>query len=364
MTHAIELPTPFEDVNELAQSFASRVDEERLMLPNAQAIPVGEWVRFAVTLGDGSAALSGLGRCSDCIDRGHEHAPEHRFDVVLDALELEEMAQVYFERILMARQAQAGGDPVTGQVDLDEEEISVEAPEFTESAHFDDGPTQTATADQLAAMGEASVELDDLGGWEEGDGSSPSAPPPVPAGARSSMPPAPPATMAAEPGQLPSPHSIQVVLTRPALMASWDPEPLVRRDPMPSSGLFQYSARSLAMPSQAPRPDLDPSLTVMAAPRPGDPISGFPGANGHSPEQLAEFAGEGYAEPEYTEQEYAEPEYTEQAYTEQEYAEPEYTEQVDAAPAEPEEENLSIELEEEPEYPDHTDQVEIPDDDL
>ena len=70
MSYAISVPTPFNDISELAENFASRVDDERLMLPHGDVVPEGEWVQFAVTLADGSAALSGLGRCTGSYDNG------------------------------------------------------------------------------------------------------------------------------------------------------------------------------------------------------------------------------------------------------------------------------------------------------
>ncbi len=127
MSYAISVPTPFNDISELAENFASRVDDERLMLPHGDVVPEGEWVQFAVTLADGSAALSGLGRCTGSYDNGEEREPEHRFDVVMDSLQFEEMAQIYFERILQVRAAQMGEEPQTGEVDLPDEPIDAEA---------------------------------------------------------------------------------------------------------------------------------------------------------------------------------------------------------------------------------------------
>ena len=84
MTQQIVVPTPFADVNELAENFASRVDEERLMLPHSAPVDEGEWVQFLVTLGDDSAALNGTGRCTGSFDNGEDRAAEHRYDIVID----------------------------------------------------------------------------------------------------------------------------------------------------------------------------------------------------------------------------------------------------------------------------------------
>jgi hypothetical protein len=75
------------------------------------------------------------------------------------------------------------------------------------------------------------------------------------------------------PGQLPSPHGNVAALTRARVAASWSPEPALRPDPSPSSGLFQYGDSGLPRPARAPRPQLDPSLHVVRAPRPGDPLA-------------------------------------------------------------------------------------------
>jgi len=140
MTYAISVPTPFTDISELAESFYSRVDEERLMLPNGDAIPEGEWVEFHVTLADGSAALAGQGRCTGSFDNGEDRAPEHRFDVVMDSLQLDEMAQIYFERILQVRAAYEGDEPQTGETQVPEEYAQAEAAE----AYAEPGPEDYA----------------------------------------------------------------------------------------------------------------------------------------------------------------------------------------------------------------------------
>ncbi len=153
MSYAISVPTPFNDISELAESFYSRVDEERLMLPNPDEIPEGEWVDFSVTLADGSAALAGQGRCTGSFDNGEERAAEHRFDVVIDSLQLDEMAQIYFERILLVRASYAGDEPQTGEVSVPEEaqvELAEAAPEPAEE------PAEVYAEDAVADYAEPS----------------------------------------------------------------------------------------------------------------------------------------------------------------------------------------------------------------
>lgn len=333
MNYAITVPTPFNDISELAESFASRVDDERLMLPHSELVPEGEWVQFAVTLADGSAALSGVGRCTGSYDNGEERAPEHRFDVVLDSLQLEEMAQIYFERILQVRAAQMGQEEQTGQVELpadeqlgehaalvadDESQAFVEEPltdEFPieeagsvephELAEVEYGgadplrngveadafaqPTADAVAEwddaeatQLGALPSEEMAMDEE--WSHAPAHRSSVPPRPPRSvppARSSEPPTelriPEQSSIYElpepsvPGALPSPHRADVILTRPAILAGWSPEPQLRPEPAPSTGLFAYAAgAALPQPAEPPRPDLDPALRVLPAPRPGD----------------------------------------------------------------------------------------------
>jgi hypothetical protein len=361
MSYAISVPTPFNDISELAESFASRVDEERLMLPNADHVPEGEWVQFAVVLADGTAAIAGTGRCTNCVDNGEDRAPEHRFDVVMDSLQLDEMAQIYFERILQVRAAQMGEEPETGEVALGHEDeaeayggtqeaAGYDAPadydaaeefgsEATHAVSFDElaeaagvdpaavealpyeAPAQEGYADaayadaggHAEAGGYAEAELADLASaeldsaelaaaevgddWDQGSEAAPAEARPQPritAPAESAIYDLPPPS---EPGKLPSPHSNGAVLTRRVLTTGWSPEPALRPDPGPSSGLFEYAhGAGLPRPEQPPRPEMDPGWRVHPAPRPGDAYEP-PAAMSAAP--YAEEAGEHAEQGEY-----------------------------------------------------------------
>jgi hypothetical protein len=130
MTQSLIILTPFADMSELAENFASRVDESHLMLPYSEAVAEEEWVHFVVQLADESPVISGQGRCTGSNDNGDEYPPEYRFDVVLDSLQFEGMSEVMFERILVARESQASGDPGTGEIDL--EQMNAQAAEVSE----------------------------------------------------------------------------------------------------------------------------------------------------------------------------------------------------------------------------------------
>jgi hypothetical protein len=59
----------------------------------------------------------------------------------------------------------------------------------------------------------------------------------------------------------------EVGLSRPVHAATWWPEPSARPEPEPSTGAFEYTG-ALPIPSEPPRPDLDPSQRVAPAPHP------------------------------------------------------------------------------------------------
>lgn len=133
MTQSLIILTPFADMSELAENFASRVDESHLMLPYSEAVAEEEWVHFVVQLADESPVITGQGRCTGSNDNGEEYPPEYRFDVVLDSLQFEGMSEVMFERILVARESQASGDPGTGEIDLDQ--MNAQAAEVSQPAY-------------------------------------------------------------------------------------------------------------------------------------------------------------------------------------------------------------------------------------
>src|SRR6185503_11490102 len=112
--------THYNDISDLAEAYAQRVDESRIMLPASKPATDGEWVRFAVLLADGTAALEGMGRVQQTLDNGDAFPAEERFDVVFDSLQLEARAEVVFERIVMAAQSGQRGDPPTGEIALDQ----------------------------------------------------------------------------------------------------------------------------------------------------------------------------------------------------------------------------------------------------
>jgi hypothetical protein len=322
------IPTPFEDVSQLTDNFATRVDETpQIMLPFHEPVADGEWFQFVVQLADGTTALEGVGRSVGTQDNGEEYPPEYRYDVILDALQLEGMSEVMFERILQARASQLEGDPGTGEVDVSQlagaapadddgrggaaeppappHDLPTEAialapeevggAEAPEEAFVAEAPEEAFAADAPEAV---EAEPADEGWAPEPEGfveaiptqavqldprPAPSAPPAArsaPPVARSAPPVAarPPVAPRPSPpqrprGELPLLHKFDTtILTRPTLEPSWSPVPTPRPAPAQSSGLFDYEG-GLPRPASPPRPELADEQRVIAAPSPSAPWS-------------------------------------------------------------------------------------------
>lgn len=139
MSDFLTVPTQFADISELADGLVDRVDENKIILYGPNAFEDGAAIRFAVLLADGSPALEGAGRVLTSIDGGEERAPETRYDVIIDHLELDGRAGVVYERMLMAA---GGGDegPATGEVAIEELEQQQGAVEGAAQAEAAAGP--------------------------------------------------------------------------------------------------------------------------------------------------------------------------------------------------------------------------------
>jgi hypothetical protein len=326
-TEVLTVPTAFGDLSELSEGLADRVDEERIILYGPTPYDEGELIGFSVLLVDGTPALEGVGRVAAAVDGGDERAPETRFDIVFDSLQLDGRSEVVYERIVLARSSLYGTDPATGEVSIEELEAQSRELEAPPSADLPDD------RDEVSADAPAEV----FASFDEGDDASAdvgdvafSEPPPAPVSVRppASIPPAAPAsippesvrpsapvdevyddegayddagfeadsgsTMVADLEQLraaaqPTPSLAPApalpsappgfvlqappggVLTRPMAPPTWWPEATAPAQPRPSTGWFQYGD-TLPIPSAAPRPELDPTQRVARAPRPGDAL--------------------------------------------------------------------------------------------
>ena len=105
MSQVLTVPTHFNDIGELSEGFLDRVESDTLILYGPVAYEDGSEIEFAVLLADGTVALEGKGFVRAAVDGGADRVPETRYDVVVEALELDGRYEVVFERLVLARQA-------------------------------------------------------------------------------------------------------------------------------------------------------------------------------------------------------------------------------------------------------------------
>lgn len=323
MTDSLTVPTHFGDLSELSAGLADRVDEERIILYGPEAFEEGSMVSFAVLLVDGTPALEGVGRVAASVDGGEARAPETRYDIVFDNLQLAGRSEVVYERIVLHRQSLAGGEPPTGEVDVSELEeagdafTEAEEPDAAEAAEAAEAyeevgedlvsfatseappaPEEDAGAYDMAGVPAEHVsetaaeaafeepaadvedvadsEFEDVGDaddafadYEEEAAEGATVVASIEDLERAAS--APPGQPAPEPPAAPEGFALPPLpagLTRPVHPPTWWPSDAPPPQPRASSGWFQYGGE-LPIPSEPPRPDLDPSLRVTPAPRPG-----------------------------------------------------------------------------------------------
>jgi hypothetical protein len=146
MSQVLTVPTHFNDIGELSEGFLDRVEQDTLILYGPVAYEEGSEIEFALLLADGTAALEGVGRVRAAVDGGEDRVPETRYDVVVEALQLDGRSEVVFERLVIARQAvseapPAEDDPVVEEVEPGADEVLSLAPdEVLSVAPEDDEP--------------------------------------------------------------------------------------------------------------------------------------------------------------------------------------------------------------------------------
>ncbi|MBW1758055.1 MAG: hypothetical protein JRJ80_18070, partial [Deltaproteobacteria bacterium] len=134
MSQVLTVPTHFNDLGELSEGFLDRVEQDTLILYGPVAYEDGSEIEFVVLLADGSPALEGVGRVRAAVDGGADRVPETRYDVVVEALQLDGRSEVVFERLVLARQAVSDhpptddAEPPTGDIDVapSDDELSSE----------------------------------------------------------------------------------------------------------------------------------------------------------------------------------------------------------------------------------------------
>ncbi|MDH3729382.1 MAG: hypothetical protein OER77_17765 [Myxococcales bacterium] len=307
MSQVLTVPTHFNDIGELSEGFLDRVEHDTLILYGPVPYEDGSDVDFVVLLADGTSALEGSARVRAAVDGGAERIPETRYDVVLEALELDGRYEVVFERLVMARQAVSdrpasdsdapvtrdmeaaspddGNEADTPKAEVSPEEVFSIRPDEVEdvevaddesaelsmdaqatlekyvSSHEEEGPAE-GPQDHVMASEETFEEAFQAEVDEDGQ--------PLVAAEPNVGAPVPKPSMAAPPNVPPAPAGLNLVpppegLTRPSrgraeedLLASYE---AVGEEE--TSGLFKYED-GLPIPSRPPLPDLDPARRVAA----------------------------------------------------------------------------------------------------
>ena len=155
MSQVLTVPTHFADIGELSDGFLDRVDRDTLILYGPVAYEDGSQIQFAVLLADGTAALEGTGVVRAAVDGGADRVPETRYDVVVEALELDGRYEVVFERLVLARQA-VSEPPVP---DPEEDEPTGEIEAASEHDDSADAPSVNDSTDDEASAYVNEVEL-------------------------------------------------------------------------------------------------------------------------------------------------------------------------------------------------------------
>ncbi len=306
MSQVLTVPTHFNDIRELSEGFLDRVEHDTLILYGPVPYEDGSDIDFVVLLADGTSALEGKARVRAAVDGGAERVPETRYDIVLEALELDGRYEVVFERLVMARQAVSdrpgtnSDAPVTGEIDAatsDDEndpgdpEVAVAAEEVwsIQPDEVEDVAVAEEKSMELSMDGEAMLQkyadsFEEQGSNEpaedtvvsdqafedafraevDEDGE------PLVAAEPNVGAPVPKPSMAAPPDAPPAPAGLNLVpppegLTRPSRAVA-DEDLLAHYEAVgeeETSGLFRYED-GLPIPSRPPLPDLDPARRVAA----------------------------------------------------------------------------------------------------
>ena len=301
MSQVLTVPTHFNDIGELSEGFLDRVEQDTLILYGPVPYEDGSDIDFVVLLADGTSALEGSGRVRAAVDGGAERVPETRYDVVLEALELDGRYEVIFERLVMARQAVSDRPPVDDgsegeqaaapEVAIASEEVlsvppgEVEDVEVDDASDWDEESPVELSMDAQATLEKYAGSHEEQGPVEEASGEA-TAPErifeealqaefdedgePLVAAEPNVGAPVPKPSMAAPPEVPPAPAGLDFVpppdgLTRPSRAAA-DEDLIASYEAAgeeENSGLFEYE-EGLPIPSRPPLPDLDPARRVAA----------------------------------------------------------------------------------------------------
>jgi len=267
MTQLVTVQTDFRDLDQMAHGLVGRVHATHIILPAGDAVDEGEWAQFEITLQDGNAGLTGLGRCVTIVDNGDERESHQRFDVVFDSLQFDTREQRVFEHILAVHGE--GGHALEQVSDADAESLPPTVSEDTGN-NYVDVSTEFTGSSPANAISDAELEADGeqtmVAGPEELEAvisASGSVRPPDGAsmpsgrgGAGASYGHSGAATA----------HAMQHSLHDDAFEEPVSGERIAPTRPLNGS-MFAYS-NGIPFPAKPPRPDLDASLRVTPAPRP------------------------------------------------------------------------------------------------
>jgi hypothetical protein len=156
MSQVLTVPTHFNDIGELSEGFLDRVERDTLILYGPVAYEDGSPIQFVVLLADGTAALEGTGVVRAAVDGGADRVQETRYDVVVEALELDGRYEVVFERLVLARQAVS--EPPTPDPEENETTGEIDAAPAADDA-ADESSADDSAPDQAHAYVN-DVELD------------------------------------------------------------------------------------------------------------------------------------------------------------------------------------------------------------
>ncbi len=164
MSEVLTVPTAFGDISDMAQGLVDRVDEQQIILYGPSAYEEGSLLGFEVLLLDGSTALEGRGIVAASVDGGEDRDPATRFDIVLQGLEFDGVAEVVFERMVSARLSMVGDAPV----DVSKSEPPPPLDELVAEAAAEAAAEVGAEAEVDLAADAPAPEAADEGGFDNG----------------------------------------------------------------------------------------------------------------------------------------------------------------------------------------------------
>jgi hypothetical protein len=284
MTQLVTVQTDFTDLEQMAEGLAGRVHATHVILPAGDNVPEGEWASFEIALSDGSAGLTGLGRCVTVVDNGSEREPHQRYDVVLDSLQFETHQQHVFEHVLALH---GGGGQQLEEIAAEDAESLPPSHAAEDTGGFDVSTDFTGSSavsvppdevdDDLTSIGDLPDERTMVASPDELESVVESIPSPggeendvVPQAA----PHSPPALRSNGGGGGYAHASAVAHAMHPAMLEEAFEEPLsgeriatVAQSRPVNGHSFAYT-NGIPFPEKPPRPDLPPSLRVTPAPRP------------------------------------------------------------------------------------------------